>query len=138
MKAHLHAPAQRLQQGVVSVIALLFLVSVVVFILMQSLSRSGSKALESQQYFDSTAALALAESGRELAVTSIANAVSADDTQFLTSCSSYASSSPIAMGRGTFQYSPSTTAPHSERPLIRWAAQSALISSQGMPQTFSV
>ena len=61
MKAHLHAPAQRLQQGVVSVIALLFLVSVVVFILMQSLSHSGSKALESQQYFDSTAALALAE-----------------------------------------------------------------------------
>jgi hypothetical protein len=113
MKALLHAPAQRLQQGVVSVIALLFLVSVVVFILMQSLSRSGSKALESQQYFDSTAALALAESGRELAVASIANAVNANDTQFLTSCSSYASSSPIAMGRGTFQYSPSTTAPTS-------------------------
>lgn len=113
MKALLHAPTQRLQQGVVSVIALLFLVSVVVFILMQSLSRSGSKALESQQYFDSVAALALAESGRELAVASIANAVNANDTQFLTSCNSYASSSPIAMGRGTFQYSPSTTAPSS-------------------------
>src|SRR4051812_15663124 len=29
-------------------------------------------------------------------------------------------------------------APESDSPLMRWAAQSALISVQGMPQTFSV
>ena len=29
-------------------------------------------------------------------------------------------------------------AEYNERPLIRWAAHSALISEQGIPQTFSV
>ena len=36
------------------------------------------------------------------------------------------------------RFSPSITAPESERPLMRWAAQSELISSQLMPHTFSV
>ncbi len=113
MKAFLHARAQRLQQGLVSVIALLFLVSVVVFILMQSLSMSGSKSLETQQYFDSVAALALAEGGKEAALAGITQAVNTDETQFLSSCGSYASSSPIDLGRGTFQYTPSSTTPTS-------------------------
>jgi hypothetical protein len=110
MKHLLHVPLKRLQQGMVSVIALLFLSTVVVFILMQSLSMSGSKSLESQQYFDSAAALALAESGREIATAGISNAVNLDDTQFLTVCASYTSSAPINLGRGTFQFSPSPTA----------------------------
>src|ERR1700686_3790210 len=45
-------------------------------------------------------------------------------------------SAPAATGFGlkiAFQ-----TADHSDRPLMRWAAQSALISLQLMPQTFSV
>ncbi len=106
MKAHLHAPAQRLQQGVVSVIALLFLVSVVVFILMQSLSRSGSKALESQQYFDSVAALAAAESGRELAIANLSGAAAQGDTVFNQSCASYSSNNTIYdLGQNTtFKY----------------------------------
>ena len=105
-------PAQKPQpqRGFVSVLSLLFLVSVVVFILMKSIDMSGSKALETQQYFESTAALALAESGKEIALASITSAVNADDQAFVASCGGLASSSPIAMGQGSFQFITSPTA----------------------------
>ncbi len=104
-----HTAAHNAQRGVVSILSLMLLVSVVIFILAKSIDMSGSRALETQQYFDSTAALALAESGKEVANASITAAVNADDAAFLASCSGFASSSPIALGQGTFQYIPSPT-----------------------------
>lgn len=97
------------QRGFVSVLSLLLLVSVVVFILMKSIDMSGSKALEAQHYFDSAAALALAESGKEVAMASITSAVNADDSAFITSCSNFTSSSPITLGQGSFAYIASPT-----------------------------
>ena len=104
-----HTTAHNAQRGVVSILSLMLLVSVVIFILAKSIDMSGSKALETQQYFDSTAALALAESGKEVANASITAAVNADDAAFLASCAGFASSSPIALGQGTFQFITSPT-----------------------------
>lgn len=110
MSAAKHSPVKRLQRGMVSVIALLFLSSVVVFILAQSISMSGSKSLETQQYVDSVAALALAESGKETAMAGLAKAVDLDDSNFINDCSTYAESpAAIPLGRGTFQFIRSPT-----------------------------
>lgn len=55
------------QGGYVSVLAVVALASVVLVILTQSFRLYGTKALESQEYYDSVAALAVAESGTEIA-----------------------------------------------------------------------
>jgi len=102
---------QRRQQGFVSIMALLFLSSVVVLILMQSVSMSGSKSLEAQSHFDSVAALAVAEGGKEVSLAGLTNTVNADDTAFLSGCATYANSTPVNLGRGSFQYIPSPTTP---------------------------
>lgn len=104
---HLHA-----KRGFVSVIALLFLASVVLFMLANIQSMSGSKSLESQQQSDSVAALALAESGLEVGLANITTSVNLDDTTFSSSCTTLQTSSPISLGsgtRGTFQFVPSKT-----------------------------
>jgi hypothetical protein len=56
------------QRGYVSVLVVLALSMVVLVILIQSVRMSGTKALESQQYLDNTQALAMAESGMEIAI----------------------------------------------------------------------
>ncbi len=96
-------------RGVVSVMVMLFLAAVVLFILSKSLTMSGSKSLESQEQYDSVAALALAESGREVGLAAITTAVNLDDANFGSSCASLASSSAITLGRGSFQFVPSST-----------------------------
>lgn len=102
MKALLHTPDQRTQRGLVSVIALLFLMSVVMFILIQSVSRSGAKALESQQYFDSVAALAVAESGTEIAKAQIIGSYLIN-AELNSSCSlTTPTSNTVGLGRFTF------------------------------------
>ena len=99
-------------RGFVSVISLLFLATVVLFVLMKSISMSGSKSLETQQYVDSIAALALAESGKEVALAGITNAVNADDSTFPSSCSDYnKESAKINLGQGSFQYLTTPTQP---------------------------
>lgn len=100
----MHSTRHWAQKGFVSIIALLFLSSVVVFILAQSLSMSGSKSLETQQYFDSVAALALAESGREAALAEMTNVVNMNPGNFKSNCDSYPSRSAVSLGRGTFNY----------------------------------
>lgn len=108
-------PARHLsaERGFLSVIIMLFLASVVMFILSKSLTMSGSKSLESQEQFDAVAALGLAESGLEAGLANLTTAVNLDDTTFGSSCATLASSNAIALGRGTFQYVPSTTTPSS-------------------------
>lgn len=61
------------QSGYASVLAALILAMVVLIILMQSVQMSGTKALETQQHLDSVQALALAESGMEIAVGKVTN-----------------------------------------------------------------
>ncbi len=97
------------QRGFLTMIVMAFLASVVLFILAKSLSMSGTKSLESQEHYDSVSALALAESGLEAGLASLTHAVNLDDTAFTSSCASLASSTAIPLGRGTFQYTPSST-----------------------------
>lgn len=92
-----------------SVITMLFLALVVLFILGKSLMMSGSKGLESQQQFDSVAAQAVAESGLELSMGSISNAVSLNESAFTSQCDSFDTSNTIDFGRGKFQYVHSKT-----------------------------
>ncbi len=105
-------------RGLVSVIAMLFLVSVVVFILARSVMVSGSKSLESQLQFDSVAAQALAESGLEVGLGSLTAALVLADNAFVSSCGTLASGS-ATVGRGTFQFVPSSTATSSSLCPIR-------------------
>ena len=119
MKAPSPPAIGRRQTGISSVITLLFLTLVVLYVLSQSLSLSGSKSLETQQYFDGVAALALAESGNEVAVAGLTNAINLDDTAFLGSCAGYTSSSATALGRGSFQFVPTSTASSNARCPVR-------------------
>lgn len=96
-------------RGFVSVIVMLFLASVVMFILAKSLTMSGSKSLESQEQFDGVAALGLAESGLEAGLATLTSAINLNDSTFGSSCGTLASSNSFSLGRGTFQYVPSPT-----------------------------
>jgi hypothetical protein len=111
MKNLMNSALKLRQKGFVSILALMFLSSVVVFILAKSQSLSSSKSLETQQNFDSVAALALAESGREAAFAEMTNVANLDASNFKTNCSSYPNRSVVSLGRGSFQYgTPSSTA----------------------------
>lgn len=116
---HLHIlRCQNTNRGFVSVIVMLFLALTVLFMIGNSLTMSGSKSLESQQQYDSVAALALAESGLEASLASISKAVNLNAAEFPTTCTSYngSSSTPINLGRnnGYFQYVSSNTTPTSQ------------------------
>lgn len=97
-------------RGFASVIAVLFLVSVVAFILARSAMVSGGKSLESQLQFDSVAAQALAESGLEVGLAKLTAAINLDDSTFSTSCADLPNGSAVTVGRGTFQFVTSNTA----------------------------
>lgn len=55
------------QRGIVSVIAVIFLITAVIFVLTQTMSITGTTSIDNSQQRDSTAALFLAESGLEKA-----------------------------------------------------------------------
>lgn len=103
MKNLMSSIITRSQKGFVSIIALMFLSSVVVFILTQSLSMSGTKGLETRQYSDSVAALALAESGVEVTYASLIKDTALTDN-FEEACSKYAVGTDIGIGSGSFRY----------------------------------
>jgi hypothetical protein len=92
------------QRGIVSVIAVLLLSMVVLVILARSVSMKGAAALESQQYNDSVAALAVAESATELAKSTITALY--NSTGSLSSSCSLTTPSPNSMGNGTFKFGP--------------------------------
>jgi hypothetical protein len=90
-------------KGFVTIVAVLFLLSVVLFILGKSLSMSSSKSIESQQYLDSIQALAMAENGMESAKAYLTQ----DTSQLKTRCDALFSSSPPivpTLTGGTFSY----------------------------------
>lgn len=97
-----------LQKGLASIIGLVFISVAVLFILMQSLSLSGSKSLESQEYYDHVAALALAESGMNMAIAQVTNNYGSNGN-LGTSCN-VASATPQPFGNGSFTILSSTLA----------------------------
>jgi hypothetical protein len=111
MKALHILRCQNTERGFVSVIVILFMLS-------NSLTMSGSKSLESQQQYDSVAALALAESGLEASLASLSKAANFNESTFPTTCSNFkgTNNTPINLGRnnGYFQYVPSKTVPTSQ------------------------
>ena len=109
MKPIQSLPAPHTNRGFVSVIAVMFLVSVVVFILGRSVMVSGTKSRESQLQFDSVAAQALAESGLEVGMASLTAAVNLNDNAFLSSCGSLVDGVAHGVGRGTFEFLASNT-----------------------------
>ncbi|PIT80632.1 hypothetical protein [Limnohabitans sp. JirII-31] len=90
--------------GVTSIVGLLFLIAVVIFVLAQTHTMTGSKAVDSQIYDDSVAALYLAESGIERATYTVNDDVSYDDSSFVSSCGTVSNSPTYELGRGTFQF----------------------------------
>ena len=107
---HTMKTTRLLQQGMASILGLLFLSVVVIFILMKSLNMSGTKSLETQQHLDSIAALALAESGREMAAAAITTAVNGNDAAFQTSCNNFASGTTTVGTSQSFTYKTPSTA----------------------------
>lgn len=109
MKRLTTQPLSYASRGFVSVITMLFLALLVLFILGKSLMMSGAKSLESQQQYDSVAAQAIAESGLEMGLGSISNAVNLNESAFTSQCDSFDTSNPIDFGRGKFQFIHSNT-----------------------------
>lgn len=147
MKTH-----QQLQQGMASILGLLFLSVVVIFILMKSLNMSGTKSLETQQHLDSIAALTLAESGREMAAAAITTAVNGNDAAFKTSCDNFASGTTTVGTGQSFTYKTASkastttlcpvrvqgTSGTANRTIESWFNMKAVIGTGGYGQTASM
>lgn len=106
-----HSSASLRQKGMISILAVFFVITAVFFVMTQSLKMIGNKSIDSKQYLDSMAAFYLAESGVEHGMYTMNNAVSLDDTAFVSSCSSIANSAPIPLGQGYFQYTKPSVSP---------------------------
>lgn len=108
---------RRQQRGIVAVMAVIFLIAVVIFVLVQSLSITGTTSVDNKQQLDSTRALFLAESGLEKAHAIIAMAAkgtfSKDNCCIGSACSSTNSlpSGDQSLGNGSFKYVSATPTP---------------------------
>ncbi len=104
------------QGGFVTILAVLFVILFVFFILTKTLSLLGNKSIDSVQYLNGMKALFIAESGAERAVGLISNMVSADDSQLDAACAASKldnsnSATPIAFAGGTITYASSISPP---------------------------
>ena len=101
---HAAHPKLRLrQQGIVAVMAVIFLITAVIFVLTQTLGMSGSSSIDNKQQGDSVAALFLAESGLQRAVGMLN---SAGNTLDSSTCAGIASGYLCGTGSGTGSISP--------------------------------
>lgn len=109
----------RRQRGIVAVMAVIFLITAVVFVLTQALNITGTTSIDNKQQIDSTAALFLAESGLEKAqaiiTTASKNTYSKDQCCIagVGSCSATGSfpSGNQTVGNGHFNYVSATPTP---------------------------
>ncbi len=112
-----HTPKSlRRQGGFVSIVAVLFVILFVFFILTKTLGLLGNKSIDSVQYLNGMKALFIAESGAERSTGVISNMISADDSQLDAACAQAkldngGSSSPIPFAGGSFAYASSTSPP---------------------------
>ena len=103
-----HAGRAR-QRGVATILAVVLLVTGVLFILAQSMGIIGTRTSDTTQQMDSTAALMLAESGLQRAQAIVGMAAAAD-TLAAADCNAIAIA-PVTLGRGTFSYDTVTALP---------------------------
>ncbi len=96
----------------VTVIAVIFLITAVIFALSQTLSMSGSNSIDNQQQLDSVAAMFLAESGLERAMGIVRSATSAG-TMTDSVCSGINDGATYTLGRGNFKYVSAVPSPAS-------------------------
>lgn len=111
-----HQPSyRRIQGGFVSIVALLFVIIFVLFIMTQSFVMLKNKNVDSVQFLDGMKALYIAESGIERAYGRISNAVNINGTQIDSACAAAkldnnGTANPIPFASGNFFYA-STTLP---------------------------
>ena len=111
-----HQPRQsiRHQSGIVALMAVLLLVTAVVFALTQTLGMSGAAGSDNLQQLNSTAAFFLAESGVEDAQ-AILRGAALTGTNTNSSCTGLASLPAVSLGsgnlQGTFRYSAAVSTP---------------------------
>ena len=98
------------QRGVAALVAVLLLVTAVIFVLTQTLGMSGAAGSDNLQQLNSTAALFLAESGIESAQASLRSAALAG-TINNSSCTGLSALPAVNLGRGTFLYSAEISTP---------------------------
>ena len=98
------------QRGVAALVAVLLLVTAVIFVLTQTLGMSGAAGSDNLQQLNSTAALFLAESGIESAQASLRSAALAG-TINNSSCTGLSALPAVNLGRGTFLYSAAISTP---------------------------
>ncbi len=99
----------RRQRGIASLIAVIFLITAVIFALTQSLNISSTTSIDNNQQMNSTAALFLAESGVENAQ-SVLRIASMAGTYSYTTCTNLINQS-VNLGRGSFTYTAAVSAP---------------------------
>jgi hypothetical protein len=101
---HLTQTKLRRHGGFVSIMIAMFLIIAILFILARSLQISGTTSLDTRLDTDRVSALLMAESGLERGMGLVSSNINFDDTVFVSSCASLASSSAFALAGGTFQY----------------------------------
>ncbi len=103
MNASRHSSRSR-QQGMVTVLAVLFLITAVIFALSQTFNITGSNSIDNSRQMDSTNALFLAESGLERARGSMDSSW-ASGTQNNSSCSGISAGGLCGTGIGSGSFS---------------------------------
>ena len=98
------------QRGMVAVMAVIFLITAVIFVLSQTLDISGTSSIDNKQQLDSTAALFLAESGLQRAMGVMSTAASSGALNN-SACTGIATGGPFTLGRGSFSYATPTSYP---------------------------
>ena len=124
------ARVPRDQRGMVSILAVMFLVAVVIFVLVQTLRISGQTSIDNQQQLDSTAALFLAESGIESAQSQLRTAAIAGSYTDAT-CTGL-NGQTTALGRGSYRYTPAPASAPALCGGVNPACNSCTLTVKGM------
>ncbi|MEI8031177.1 MAG: hypothetical protein WCH35_15470, partial [Comamonadaceae bacterium] len=109
MKApHFKSPAR--QRGIAAVMAVIFLIAAVIFVLTQTLNMAGTTSVDNSQQLNSTAAFFLAESGVERGQATL-KAASLAGSYTDATCTGLASLAAVSLGNGVYQYTSATSTP---------------------------
>ncbi len=98
------------QQGIATVLAVVFLVTAVIFALSQTLSITGSNSIDNKQQLDSTATFFLAESGVERGLATLRLA-SLNGSYTNATCTNMALAPAYSLGAGTYRYTAAVSTP---------------------------
>ena len=105
---HLKSPAR--QRGIAAVMAVIFLITVVIFALTQTLNMAGTTSIDNSQQLNSTAAFFLAESGVERGQATL-KAASLAGSYTDGTCAGLAALPAVSLGNGVYQYTSATSTP---------------------------